>query len=1099
MRKRLFLAAAATAATMSAAPSTLPPIGAWEASTCGGKLLARSSEFGCALDRCKCWSVVSTCDDSLGCLDGSSSACLGQCRLTPLGIALNVLRWLFVLGCPITVFGYHVLKIRRSLLTVATDDAKNDDVDGRDHLEEFYRKQQVMDIVMDQVHEQRRMMGRVLWRVMHPLANKAQIEAQKRRRRGRRAMPPPLDDQYMTLQTPTSAATIQFPPDEMEAAVMPLDEYIDLGKLNTGHTHGGYVINMHPQIYLETMRENVVPNLLAWIFVILVAMFVAAVHPFPLDASTIELTPGGVCVDAHGQYCSRFNWTIMSSTSLDVTMQHDGLPHVPDVVALEMQLDTAGAARPTDYVLGLYQLSLTGLNPRQPLIQAYVNKLATACVGEVCANIPLASVLLDRYDTSLVDVRDQTYHIALVFGPSSSPLPPFHLVLTAYSNPFTWIQVSMRTILGLLALVYLGHYLRALSLHFAQRHPDVSTSIYVRMCGHLSLERQLLALVLLFLAIHHCPLLLVPSLPWFGSPPHAYVVFRTVFETLFYVALLGSLLVVLDAYRQDARRFTNGISLSIVSVRSIVVKGALVGGVLALRLTLTLALERRFGSTVNIAQWVSLADTLLLVGAISVFFYVTTLVHHVLETQRYSETRYLSLSFRYLTVIAFAILAILLLNTVFLATYAQVSTTKSTQVPASPLVTDVGVTGLVFFAVLAFYPPSKLESGRIPRGYVIRERRQFVSTPQEISPSAATTMTPRPSTPSSPHLHLPGGGTLRRMTAFRAKPSSHPHRLFCIETACLLLNCSRHAYYRSSLNLPADTGEDGVVKYPATSYVNQFALLRDGLEEATCIHDVETDTHCVVLHTDFKIIFAFRGTDSRANVKTDLEFALDSVPWLPPAHDVKQTPFVHRGFLTAYAAVREQCHAALKDLLARYDDMRGCSSTAVQVYCTGHSLGGALATLAALDFKLNLRQAAVLYNYGSPRVGTHSFSRVFNSEIPLAFRLVNEGDIICGLPQRVTTKCFGQSKKLYKHVGTEVVMDGKVNGDFIIRPTFAEKDLIVEVRKKPGRHYLKGYKENLDVILDSALQSELKVGDFRVQNALEEALYQESMDEESDA
>ncbi|RLO06465.1 hypothetical protein DYB28_011180 [Aphanomyces astaci] len=63
--------------------------------------------------------------------------------------------------------------------------------------------------------------------------------------------------------------------------------------------------------------------------------------------------------------------------------------------------------------------------------------------------------------------------------------------------------------------------------------------------------------------------------------------------------------------------------------------------------------------------------------------------------------------------------------------------------------------------------------------------------------------------------------------------------------------------------------------------------------------------------------------------------------------------------------------------------------------------------------------------------------------MPLAFRLVNEGDIICGLPQRVTSTCFGQDKKFYKHIGTEVVMDGKVNGDFLIRPTFAEKNLVL--------------------------------------------------------
>ena len=47
----------------------------------------------------------------------------------------------------------------------------------------------------------------------------------------------------------------------------------------------------------------------------------------------------------------------------------------------------------------------------------------------------------------------------------------------------------------------------------------------------------------------------------------------------------------------------------------------------------------------------------------------------------------------------------------------------------------------------------------------------------------------------------------------------------------------------------------------------------------------------------------------------------------------------------------------------------------------GHSLGGALATLAAIDFKCNLKKPTIMYNYGSPRVGTHSFHHFFNGHV----------------------------------------------------------------------------------------------------------------------
>jgi predicted lipase len=65
-----------------------------------------------------------------------------------------------------------------------------------------------------------------------------------------------------------------------------------------------------------------------------------------------------------------------------------------------------------------------------------------------------------------------------------------------------------------------------------------------------------------------------------------------------------------------------------------------------------------------------------------------------------------------------------------------------------------------------------------------------------------------------------------------------------------------------------------------------------------------------------------------------------------------------------------------------------------------------------------------LYNFGSPRVGNHQFASMFNKIVPDAFRVVADGDIVTGVP---TT--------WYKHVGTEVVIDGlNRSGTIIIDP-----------------------------------------------------------------
>lgn len=63
--------------------------------------------------------------------------------------------------------------------------------------------------------------------------------------------------------------------------------------------------------------------------------------------------------------------------------------------------------------------------------------------------------------------------------------------------------------------------------------------------------------------------------------------------------------------------------------------------------------------------------------------------------------------------------------------------------------------------------------------------------------------------------------------------------------------------------------------------------------------------------------------------------------------------------------------------------------------CAGHSLGGALATLAAYDFRkkawdngVDLRVAC--YTFGAPRVGNHSYARQYNEICNDTFHIIND-------------------------------------------------------------------------------------------------------------
>lgn len=235
-----------------------------------------------------------------------------------------------------------------------------------------------------------------------------------------------------------------------------------------------------------------------------------------------------------------------------------------------------------------------------------------------------------------------------------------------------------------------------------------------------------------------------------------------------------------------------------------------------------------------------------------------------------------------------------------------------------------------------------------------------------------------------------------------------------------------------------------LVYYWDTPKVENFKLTQDVFKftVAEYIKDVETDTHVLVVDGADRIVIAFKGTTSTKNLKTDINmFYSNARALLPtqigeedPAGDAaaKENPIlrsrdwrrakIHKGFAVAYAAVGPRLLSIIKKL---QDERRR------PVFLTGHSLGGALASVCSFDLLLRLgltRKEIFVSTFGAPRVGNRQFWNIYNENVPIHWRIVVGPDVVAKLP-----------KMGYIHVGKKVLIT--VDGDLFIDPNSLELNM----------------------------------------------------------
>ncbi|XP_004297954.1 PREDICTED: uncharacterized protein LOC101295618 [Fragaria vesca subsp. vesca] len=178
--------------------------------------------------------------------------------------------------------------------------------------------------------------------------------------------------------------------------------------------------------------------------------------------------------------------------------------------------------------------------------------------------------------------------------------------------------------------------------------------------------------------------------------------------------------------------------------------------------------------------------------------------------------------------------------------------------------------------------------------------------------------------------------------------------------------------------------------------------------EKLCFLDNETTDTQVAIWRDSarkRLVVAFRGTEQARwkDLRTDLMLAPTGLNPERIGGDFKQEVQVHSGFLSAYDSVRIRIISLIKLAIGYIDDLAEPLHR-WHVYVTGHSLGGALATLLALELASSqLAKRGVItismYNFGSPRVGNKRFADIYNEKVKDSWRVVNHRDIIPTVPR----------------------------------------------------------------------------------------------------
>ncbi|KAI8109047.1 hypothetical protein M9435_005463 [Picochlorum sp. BPE23] len=280
--------------------------------------------------------------------------------------------------------------------------------------------------------------------------------------------------------------------------------------------------------------------------------------------------------------------------------------------------------------------------------------------------------------------------------------------------------------------------------------------------------------------------------------------------------------------------------------------------------------------------------------------------------------------------------------------------------------------------------------------------------------------------------------------------------IFCVESAIRNMYLANFTY---SCGADIDITEDvqgigwGNLKDALSlMHVNEWEILREESTDTTCL---------MAWQGTSTLVISFKGTASHQNVKTDLDFikvvhppkrSVTVLGGFKGLKEIKSTPRVHRGFYDAWVG-NGYNEKVLEKVQSFLSSRRKDTSDEIKIHISGHSLGGALASLCAIDVytllqaeNLSATDCISVYTFGQPRVGNRAFAVDYDAKIRNHFSVIHDQDPVVRIP-----------KGNYKRNGARIIINQK--GDLIVNPTFLETHLL-NGQTRVRDHFIEGYRKS---------------------------------------